>query len=167
MGPAGRRCSWIWSPKVLSVQWSRSPLELNSIKDVRSSVKMYVKNHYMFRFHLIPLLYFLGAMFGVILSGSQLSMWLNMKSLSSLANTGVPHPRSAQFSTHSVPLPEPHSRLCRSCMGRTPKRSDRVAATWSDSNDFTVQSVEGDGKARILFCEDTHGSHVLSLRCLL
>ena len=57
MGPAGRRCSWIWSPKVLSVQWSRSPLELNSIKDVRSSVKMYVKNHYMFRFHLIPLLF--------------------------------------------------------------------------------------------------------------
>ena len=42
------------------------------------------------------------------------------------------------------------SCLCRSCTGRMPKRSERVAATWSDSNKSTVQSLEGDGKTRNL-----------------
>ena len=57
------------------------------------------------------------------------------------------------------------SRLCRSCTGRIPKRSERAATTWSDSNKSTVQSFEGHGKAEICR-EDTHGSHV-SLRCFL
>ena len=52
-------------------------------------------------------------------------------------------------------------------MGRITKRSERVAATWSDSKKSMGPSFEGDGKARILFREDTHQSHVFSLRCLL
>ena len=33
--------------------------------------------------------------------------------------------------------------LCRSCMVRSTQRPERVAATWSDSNDSTVQSIKG------------------------
>ena len=65
----------------------------------------------MFRFDdTCPVFFFLCAMFGVTISGRQLC-GVNMKSLSLLANTGVPHPeitpRSAKFSTNSVPLSEP------------------------------------------------------------
>ena len=121
----------------------------------------------MFRFDdTCPVFFFLCAMFGVTISGRQLC-GVNMKSLSLLANTGVPHPeitpRSAKFSTETRCRCQ--SRLCRSCTGRIPKRSERAATTWSDSNKSTVQSFEGHGKAEICR-EDTHGSHV-SLRCFL
>ena len=33
--------------------------------------------------------------------------------------------------------------LCRSCMGRSTKRPEGVAATWSDSNDSTGQLIKG------------------------
>ena len=70
----------------------------------------------------------------------------------------------ARWPTQSFPTPRPprdpqsfqltrcrcQSRLCRSCTGRIPKRSERAATTWSDSNECTVQSLEGDGKTRNL-----------------
>ena len=128
----------------------------------------FTKKKNMFRFDTFPVFFFLCAMFGVTISGCQLC-GVNMKSLSPLANAGVPHPEITLRDPQSFQLTRCRcqnlSRLCRSCTGRMPKRSERVATTWSDSNKSTVQSFEGHGKAKIC-CEDTHGSHV-SLRCIL
>ena len=106
------------------------------------------KKKNMFRFDTFPVFLFLCAMFGVTILGCQLC-GVNMKSLSPLANAVVPHPEITPRDPQSFADETRcrcQSRLCRSCMGRIPKRSERVAATWSDSNDFTVQSFEGHGK---------------------
>ena len=107
----------------------------------------FTKKKNMFRFDTFPVFFFLCAMFGVTISGCQLC-GVNMKSLSPLANAVVPHPEITPRDPRSFQQTRCgcQSRSRRSCTGRIPKRPGRVAATWSDSNDFTVQSFEGDGK---------------------
>ena len=63
----------------------------SSINNIYFDKIYFTKKKNMFRFDTFPVFFFLCAMFGVTISGCQLC-GVNMKSLSLLANRGVPHP---------------------------------------------------------------------------